>query len=90
MSAITDGTANTILVVEAAEPTIWTRPDDLPFHPNGPLPKFGLTPDGFLAVFCDATVRFFPANWPEMEIREAITCQGGELVRLPEPVQTPD
>src|ERR1019366_4800834 len=47
MVGITDGTSNTIFVVEAAEPTIWTRPEELPFDPKGPLPKLGVSPDGF-------------------------------------------
>jgi hypothetical protein len=31
-----DGTANTLLVVEAANGVPWTKPEDLPFDPNGP------------------------------------------------------
>ncbi len=80
---VTDGTSNTIMAVEAAEGTIWTRPDDLPFNPNGPLPKFGVTPDGFLAAFGDATVRFIRAGTPENDIRAFITRNGGEAVTLP-------
>jgi 3D-(3,5/4)-trihydroxycyclohexane-1,2-dione acylhydrolase (decyclizing) len=45
-------------VVEAAEPTIWTRPDDLPYDAKKPLPKFGVSPDGFNALFADGSVRF--------------------------------
>ncbi len=36
-----DGTANTILIVEAADPVPWTKPDELVYDPNGPLPKLG-------------------------------------------------
>lgn len=84
MVGITDGTSNTIMAVEAAEPTIWTRPDDLPFDPKGALPKFGVSPDGFLAAFCDGTVRFVPASMPAANIRALITRNGGEIVELPD------
>ncbi|MSU77990.1 MAG: DUF1559 domain-containing protein [Gemmataceae bacterium] len=82
--SVTDGSSNTLMVVEAAEATIWTRPDDLPYNPNGPLPKFGLTPDGFLAAFGDGTVRFIRANVPENVIRALITRNGGEAVTIPD------
>jgi RNA polymerase sigma factor (sigma-70 family) len=36
---ITDGTSNTIGVVEAGPPVPWTKPADLPFDPKKPLPK---------------------------------------------------
>ena len=81
---ITDGTSNTIMAVEAKEPAIWTRPDDLPFDPKGPLPKFGVSPDGFNAVFGDATVRFIRAGTPDEVIRALITRNGGETVQLPD------
>ena len=45
--SIPDGTANTILVVEAAEAVPWTKPEDLEYDPNGPLPKLGDTPPAF-------------------------------------------
>ena len=81
---ITDGTSNTIMIVEAAEPTIWTRPDDLPFDPKGALPKFGITPDGFNAAMCDGTVRFIRADTSADIIRAMITRNGGEAFNLPD------
>jgi len=79
---ITDGTSNTLMVVEAAEPTIWTRPDDLPFNPNGPLPKFGTSPDGFHVLFGDGTVRYYSAKTPDNVLRALITRNGGEVVPI--------
>ena len=35
---ITDGTSNTVLVVEANVLIPWTKPDDLHWYPGGPLP----------------------------------------------------
>src|SRR5262245_41268665 len=37
--AITDGTSNTVMAAEAAEPVIWTKPDELEYDPKKPLPK---------------------------------------------------
>jgi hypothetical protein len=84
MASVTDGTSNTIMAVEAAEATIWTRPDDLPFDPKGPLPKFGTSPEGFNALFGDGTVRFIRANTPPETLRALITRNGGELVQIPD------
>ena len=84
MVSITDGTSNTIMVVEAKEPTIWTRPEELPFDPKGPLPKFGVSPDGFNAAFCDGTVHFIRAGTPDEVLRAMITRNGGEAFAFPD------
>jgi hypothetical protein len=36
-----DGTCNTVLVAEAGEPVPWTKPVDLVYDPDGPLPELG-------------------------------------------------
>jgi hypothetical protein len=77
---IPDGTSNTIMVVEAKEPTIWTKPDDLPYNPNGPLPKFGVYPDGFHVLLGDASVRFLRSTISEQTLRNAITCSDGNVL----------
>src|SRR5262249_21736661 len=41
ITSITDGTSNTLMVVEGEEPVPWTKPDDLPFDPKKPLPRVG-------------------------------------------------
>jgi hypothetical protein len=84
LSSITDGTSNTIMTVEAKDPTTWTRPDDLPFDPKGALPKLGISPDGFLAGFGDGTVRFIRSNIAPDHLRALITRNGGEPVSVPE------
>jgi hypothetical protein len=33
-----DGTSNTILVIEAGEPVPWTKPEEIPFDPDQPVP----------------------------------------------------
>src|SRR5262249_27686727 len=41
LTAIPDGTSNTLGVVEAGEAVPWTKPDELPYDPKAPLPKLG-------------------------------------------------
>jgi hypothetical protein len=74
---IPDGTSNTIMVVEARDPIIWTRPDDLPYDPKGALPKFGVSNDGFHAAFADGSVRFIRAGVPEDVLRIYLTGNNG-------------
>ncbi len=54
-----DGLSNTLMVVEAEEPVVWTNPNDLAFDPTKALPKM-LSIDGkFSAAYCDGSVRTF-------------------------------
>jgi hypothetical protein len=64
---ITDGTSNTIMILEAPEPVEWTKPQDFDLDfdldgaPEGVLLGSGLPgPAGFHAALADGTVRFFP------------------------------
>jgi hypothetical protein len=48
-----------LMVVAAADPVIWTKPDEVPYDKAAPLPKLGgQFDDGFHATFCDGSVRF--------------------------------
>jgi hypothetical protein len=81
MAAITDGTSNTLLAVEAAEAVPWTKPADLPFDPAGPLPRLGgHHRGGFNALLCDGSTRFVPDRINEQTLRALITYNGGEVV----------
>jgi hypothetical protein len=52
-----DGTSNTILIAEAGSPVPWTKPEDLHFAADEPLPQLGgLFPDVFNAAFADGAV----------------------------------
>jgi hypothetical protein len=89
-----DGPANTLLVVEAREPVPWSKPADLAYDPNGPLPplggqfgkpihflcrEVGRRP-GFAAGFADGTARFLRSDADERDMRALITRNGGEEV----------
>ena len=88
MVGITDGTSNTIFVVEAANGINWMKPEDIPFEvsPKG----FSLASLGnhwgdntFLAAMGDATVRRFPRTITPQQMQAFVTANGGEAVQLP-------
>jgi hypothetical protein len=78
---IPDGTSNTILVVEAAKGVPWTKPEDLPFS-DGKLVPLVTNPKkgGFIAAFCDGSVRFLKNTIKEETLRALITPAGGEVI----------
>jgi len=58
---ITDGTSNTIMVVEVDPDSsvIWTKPRDLAYRPQRPLQGLGKAhPGGFNVAFADGSVHF--------------------------------
>ena len=76
-----DGTSNTIMVAEAGDPVIWTKPDDLEYDPNKPLPKLGSRPgQPFLVALADGSVRSISRAMTEKTLRAAITAAGNETL----------
>lgn len=60
MRQITDGTSNTIAIVEAKRDIPWTKPEDIPFD-GKTLPKLGgFSPGGFSVGLCDGAARYLP------------------------------
>jgi hypothetical protein len=54
---ITDGTSNTLMIVEAKRNIPWTKPEDIPFDPEKPLPELGGFVSGrFTAALADGSV----------------------------------
>jgi prepilin-type processing-associated H-X9-DG protein len=88
---ITDGTSNTLAVVEAHEAVPWTKPDgDVPFDGAPPTKLESLRtlptmlgnhfPGGFNALFADGSVRFLKTSINLVVLRALITRNGGEVI----------
>jgi hypothetical protein len=81
----TDGTSNTILIVEAADAVPWTKPDELPFDPKKDLPKLGpKDAERFNAALADGSVRALKKTIDKDTLKALITRNGGEVVTIPD------
>ena len=90
IASITDGTSNTIAVVEAKQAVPWTKPEsDIPF--GGDLTKparlralrdevGGHFPGGFNGLFFDGSVRFIRESIHLNVLHALITRNGGEVI----------
>jgi hypothetical protein len=87
----TDGTSNTIVVIETDEWVPWAKPGDFALDPDKPLPK--IVPVGqanaFLALFADGSVRAISTSIAAKALRAAFTRNGGEIFDLDEPGASP-
>jgi hypothetical protein len=80
---ITDGTSQTIMVVEVDDPhaVTWTKPDDLSFDPKDPKKGIGsLYEDGFAAAFCDGSAHFLSRGIDAKTLAALFTRAGGEVI----------
>jgi hypothetical protein len=83
---VTDGTSNTILLVEAddAHAVEWTRPEDLKIDPKDPGALLCRGhPGGSLALFVDGSVQMIPLTISPATLWALFTRNGGESVRWP-------
>ena len=72
-----DGTSNTIMIVEAGVPVPWTKPEDIIYDPDSPLPRLdGLFHNDFRVGFADGSMRFIRKDMSEATLRAAITRNG--------------
>lgn len=69
-----DGTSNTIMVAEAEEAVIWTKPDELDYDDKQPLPKLGyFWKDSTTVLMGDGSSRGISSKVDEKTLRLAIT-----------------
>ncbi len=79
---ITDGTSNTILVFEADTLVPWTKPEDLRWDRNQPLPRL-VSPHsgGANVLFADGTTtRFLKSTISPVAFLALFTANGGEVI----------
>ena len=86
LASITDGTSNTAMIVEAAQPVEWTRPQDLVYDDRKPVPKLLSGPNGGSNVAMgDGSVRFLrTVGIDEKVLRAMMTANGGEVLNSKE------
>jgi Protein of unknown function (DUF1559) len=78
---VTDGVGWTLMIVEAAKPVPWTKPEDLSYDKGKPLPKLGgQFEDGFYVAFADGSARFVSRQVAPDTLRALIMCRDGEAV----------
>jgi len=88
-----DGTGNTIFFVEASQRVPWSKPADIAYGPNIPLPDLGnshlqrgqwpfhnsfVQTRGFVACMADASVRYIGADISEETLRALIVRNDGK------------
>jgi beta-lactamase regulating signal transducer with metallopeptidase domain len=83
ISLITDGTSNTILVVESKQNVPWTRPDDIPFDADKPLPKLDGFVEGQICVaLADGSAHRFAADKIKGQLKWLIVRNDGNVIDL--------
>jgi len=81
ISSITDGTSNTLLVVESKAPIPWSQPSALTYKPKTPVAGLdSFHPGGFNALFADGSVRFLKKSISLATLDALITRNGNEVV----------
>ena len=78
-----DGLANTIMLAEAARAVPWSKPADLDYELNKPLPQLGaFFPDAFHVAMFNGSVLNFKKDFDPKEMQNVITRAGNELMNF--------
>ncbi len=76
-----DGLSNTIMVAEASKGVPWTKPEDIAFDADKPVPKLGLPgSSSYLVGLCDGSVRALTPKLSPRTLRLAITRNDGQVL----------
>lgn len=80
---ITDGTSNTLMIVEASadKSVIWTKPEDVTIDEADPLHSI-INQDaaGFAACLCDGSARFLSKTIDATTLKALLSINGGEVI----------
>ncbi len=83
IGAITDGTSNTIMIVEAKKGAVWSKPEDFDFNDTKLINinvLGGVFPGGVHTVFCDGSVRFLSDKTSPDLLKALFTRAGSEII----------
>jgi hypothetical protein len=81
---ITDGSSNTIMIVEGGQPVVWTKPEDIPFEGKIDPQTLALPNQmGINICMADGSVRWTAlSTLTPAKLAASITRAGGETLRL--------
>jgi prepilin-type processing-associated H-X9-DG protein len=84
INTVTDGTSNTLTVVESKTPVPWSKPSDLSLKSSDPLLGMGSKhPGGFNATMADGAVRFIKMTISPQVLKALVTRNASEPVNPP-------
>jgi hypothetical protein len=84
LKQVTDGSANTLAVVESTQVVPWTKPADVDFSPRVTIATLHLGSNhtaGMNALFADGSIRYLKSSLDSFTFRAMITKHGGEVIQ---------